>query len=126
MHKSMLAGFIIDCQTDDLEGAATFWSQALGLKTQRSDDADDAAYVRLPDHQHGLHIEVQSVKHPSRVHIDIQADDIEAEAARLEKLGAKRIGKIKRWVVMEAPTGQRFCVVRASSPQFKEKATTWD
>jgi predicted enzyme related to lactoylglutathione lyase len=125
MHKSMLAGFIIDCQTDDLDSAATFWSQALGLETRKSNDPDDAGYVRLPDHQHGLHIEVQSVKHPSRVHIDIQADDIEAEAARLEKLGAKRIGKIKRWVVMEAPTGQRFCVVRASSPQFAEKATTW-
>jgi predicted enzyme related to lactoylglutathione lyase len=127
MHKSMLAGVIIDCQTDDLEGAATFWSQALGLKPpQKSTDPDDADYIRLPDHQHGLHIEVQTVKHPSRVHIDIQADDIEAEVARLEKLGAKRIQKIKRWVVMEAPTGQRFCVVRASSPQFQEKATTWD
>ena len=126
MHKSMLAGFIIDCQTDDLEGAAAFWSKALGLKTQKSSDPDDAEYVRLPDHQHNLHIEVQSVKHPSRVHIDIQADDIEAEAARLEKLGAKRIGRVKRWVVMEAPTGQRFCVVRASSPQFNERATTWE
>jgi predicted enzyme related to lactoylglutathione lyase len=125
MHKSMLAGFIIDCETNDLEGAAAFWSKALGLRTQKSNDPDDAAYVRLPDHQHGLHIEVQGVKHPSRVHLDIQADDIEAEAARLEKLGAKRIGKVKRWVVMEAPTGQRFCVVRASSPQFAEKATTW-
>ena len=122
MHKSMLAGFIIDCQTDDLEGAASFWSKALGLKIQTSEEG----YVRLPDHQHGLHIEVQSVKHPSRVHIDIQADDIEAEAARLEKLGARRIQKIKRWVVMEAPTGQRFCIVRASTPQFAEKATTWD
>jgi hypothetical protein len=26
MHKSKLAGFIIDCQTDDLERAADFWS----------------------------------------------------------------------------------------------------
>ena len=126
MHKSMLAGIIIDCQTDDLEGAATFWSKALGLETRRSEDPDDAEYIRLPDPQHGLHIEVQTVKHPSRVHIDIQSDDIEAEVARLEKLGAKRIQKIKRWVVMEAPTGQRFCVVRASSPQFAEKATSWD
>jgi predicted enzyme related to lactoylglutathione lyase len=126
MHKSMLAGFIIDCQTDDLDGAATFWSQALGLESRRSEDPDDAEYIRLLDHQHdGLHVEVQTVKHPSRVHIDIQADDIEAEVARLEKLGAKRVQKIKRWVVMEAPTGQRFCVVRASSPQFAEKATTW-
>lgn len=68
---------------------------------------------------------MQSVTHPSRVHIDIEADDIEAEVARLEKLGARRIQKIKRWVVMEAPTGQRFCVVSASSPQFAKKATTW-
>jgi predicted enzyme related to lactoylglutathione lyase len=125
MHKSMLAGFIIDCQTDDLEGAAAFWSQALGLETQKSDDPDDAGYISLPDPRHGLSIAVQSVKHPSRVHIDIQADDLEAEAARLEKLGAKRIGKIKRWIVMEAPTGQRFCVVRASSPDFTDKATPW-
>ena len=68
---------------------------------------------------------MQGVKHPSRVHIDIEADDIEAEVARLEKLGARRIQKIKGWMVMEAPTGQRFCVVSASSPQFAEKATTW-
>ena len=32
MHRSRLAGFIIDCQTDNLEGAARFWSAALGAK----------------------------------------------------------------------------------------------
>jgi predicted enzyme related to lactoylglutathione lyase len=122
MHKSMLCGFIIDCQTEDVDGAAAFWSKALGLEIQPSEEG----YMRLPDHQHGLYIEVQAVKHPSRVHIDIQADDIEAEVARLEKLGARRIQKIKTWVVMEAPTGQRFCVVRVNTPQFKEKATNWD
>jgi predicted enzyme related to lactoylglutathione lyase len=125
MHKSMLAGFIIDCQTDDLDQAAMFWSRALGLETRRTDDPADADYVLLPDPQHGLHIEVQRVTHPSRVHLDIQSDDIDAEAARLEKLGARRIAKVKRWWVMEAPTGQRFCVVRASSPDFAEKATVW-
>ena len=31
MHKSRLAGFIIDCQTDDLKSAATFWGGALGM-----------------------------------------------------------------------------------------------
>lgn len=31
MHRSQLAGFIIDCQTDDLMGAAQFWSGALGI-----------------------------------------------------------------------------------------------
>ena len=31
MHKSRLGGLIIDCRTDDLDAAADFWSQALGL-----------------------------------------------------------------------------------------------
>jgi hypothetical protein len=31
MHKSKLAGFIIDCPTDDLDRAADFCSGALGM-----------------------------------------------------------------------------------------------
>jgi len=125
MHKSMLAGFIIDCQTDDLDGAAKFWGGALGLELRKLDDPEERDYTHLLDPQHGLHIEVQRVTHPSRVHLDIQTDDIEAEVARLVELGARRVAKIKRWWVMESPTGQRFCVVRASSPDFATKATTW-
>ncbi len=34
MHKSKLAGFIIDCETGDLPGAAAFWSAALGMRTE--------------------------------------------------------------------------------------------
>lgn len=71
------------------------------------------------------HIEVQAVSHASRVHLDIESNDIEAEVHRLEKLGAKRIAAVRTWVVMEAPTGQRFCVVPANSPEFEGKATAW-
>jgi hypothetical protein len=52
------------------------------------------------------------VDHESRVHLDIEADDLDAEVKRLEALGAKRVAFVKRWWVMEAPTGHRFCVVR--------------
>ena len=88
MHKSKLAGFIIDCQTPDLEGAARFWGAALGMQigTLPPDEAD--RYKQLEDRQHGLHIEVQTVEHQSRVHLDIESDDIEAEVRRLERLGA--------------------------------------
>ena len=34
MHKSRLAGFIIDCRTEDLEAAARFWGAALGLASE--------------------------------------------------------------------------------------------
>jgi predicted enzyme related to lactoylglutathione lyase len=112
MHRSRLSGFIIDCQTDDLEGAVSFWSAALGLDARGSDEPN---YIRLDGSSRDLEIEVQQVPHPSRVHLDIESDDVDAEVARLERLGARRIEKIKTWWVMEAPTGQRFCVVRAKA-----------
>jgi len=123
MHKSKLAGFIIDCQTDDVQHAAQFWSAALGMKTRYLPEEEGEKYVRLLDER--LHIEVQSVDHPSRVHLDIETDDVVAEVARLEKLGAKRVAEIRTWCVMEAPTGQRFCVVRKQSNDFEQQANTW-
>jgi predicted enzyme related to lactoylglutathione lyase len=125
MHKSRLAGFIIDCKTADLPAAAEFWGAALGMKLQGLAGEEGENYIRLMDADRGLHIEVQKVKHDSRVHLDIETDDVEAEAARLEKLGARRVQKINTWVVMEAPTGQRFCLVRAKAPDFAGKANAW-
>jgi len=125
MHKSKLGGFIIDCQTDDLDGAANFWSSALGMPVRDLPPEQAGRYKLLADSQHGLDIEVQKVTHPSRVHLDIESDDIEAEVQRLTKLGARRLQAISTWVVMEAPTGQRFCVVRAKSKNFEAQATAW-
>ena len=125
MHKSRLAGFIIDCQTEDLEGAARFWGAALGLEAESAAQAAEASYRRLKTAPDELHVEVQTVAHPSRVHLDIEADDIEAEVRRLEALGARRIANISRWVVMEAPTGQRFCVVTVQRSDFEAHANTW-
>lgn len=126
MHRSQLAGFIIDCQTDDLPAAAGFWSQALGMALQPLPAEEGEKYVRLVDPSGRLHIEVQRVKHPSRVHLDIQTDDIDAEVRRLKALGAREIERVHTWCVMEAPTGQRFCVVRAGSKESMKSATSWE
>ena len=124
MHKSKLGGFIIDCQTDDLDGAAQFWGAALGMPVHAL-PGSEGVYKRLEDSQHGLDIEVQKVSHASRVHLDIETDDIDAEVRRLEKLGAKRVQAVHTWWVMEAPTGQRFCVVRQQRSDFAENANSW-
>ena len=124
MHRSKLAGFIIDCNTRDLDAAAEFWSAALGL-AGTNEAGGDPGYRHLASGPGNLHIEVQQVTHPSRVHLDIESDDIEAEVRRLEGLGARRVDAIKRWVVMEAPTGQRFCVVRPQSRRFESEANEW-
>ncbi|GAB2662830.1 VOC family protein [Arenimonas aestuarii] len=114
-HRSRLAGFIIDCEGGSLGEAAGFWSQALGLPVTDPDEGGQDKYARLDGSALGLHIEVQKVAHPSRVHLDVETDDMEAEARRLVALGAKEVSRPHdgRWIVLEAPTGHRFCVVRA-------------
>jgi predicted enzyme related to lactoylglutathione lyase len=125
VHKSKLSGFIIDCRTDDLEAAASFWSRALGMPIHELKGSENDSYRGLTDAQHGLDIEVQKVDHPSRVHLDIETDDIAAEVGRLEALGAKKVQQVHGWWVMEAPTGQRFCVVSAKKADFERRANTW-
>jgi hypothetical protein len=85
----------------------------------------DENYVALGSPAGELDVEVQKVGHDSRVHIDIETDDIEAEARRLEALGAKRLDAIRDWLVMEAPTGQRFCLVPPQRPEFESEANQW-
>jgi hypothetical protein len=114
MHRSRLAGFIIDCRDTDPEVAATFWGAALGMPPTGVDAGP--GYVELNAGRRDLHIEVQRVDHDSRVHLDLETDDKEAEVRRLELLGAKVVKRMPRWVVLEAPTGQRFCVVNAHAP----------
>ena len=125
MHKSRLGGFIIDCQTDDLDAAARFWGAALGLKTESAAEAKEALYRTLRTAPDEPHVQVQQVRHESRVHLDIEADDVAAEVRRLEQLGARRIAAVADWVVMQAPTGQRFCVVRVQRADFAAKANSW-
>ena len=125
MHRSRLAGFVMDCRTDDLEQAAQFWSAALGVPLKPAAEEPSPLYRQLLTNPGDLHIEVQKVEHDSRVHIDIETDDIEAEASRLEALGAKRVKSVHTWCVLEAPTGQRFCLVRPQRAQFKEHANVW-
>ncbi len=121
MHKSRLVAFGIDCQGADLDTAARFWSAALGRPVKEV----EGAYASLEDRPNQPIVFVQAVDHPSRVHLDIETDDIEAEVARLEALGAMRLEKVHGWWVMEAPTGQRFCVVKPQRGPLTDDATTW-
>lgn len=125
MHRSQLGGLSIDCKGEDLDAATAFWTRALGLAVRNPPSATDPNYYSLERGPGGMHVEVQRVSHESRVHLDIETDDIEAEVLRLEGLGARRVALVCDWWVMEAPTGQRFCVVKAQTTDFAAKATTW-
>ncbi|GAO03375.1 VOC family protein [Anaeromyxobacter sp. PSR-1] len=124
MHRSRLVGIVIDCQDGDVDRAAAFWSAALGRPLQPPDPGSPG-YRALEDAAGEPVVLVQRVDHPSRVHLDIESDDLEAEVKRLEALGAKRVGFVHRWWVMEAPTGQRFCVVNPQRGPIAGKGRAW-
>ena len=124
MHKSRLAGVVIDCQTDDLQREARFWAAALGREPKASDERHPK-YVVLETQPDEIQLILQRVAHASRAHLDIETDDVEAEVQRLAGLGATVVERLERWVVMQAPSGQRFCVVRVQRPDFAENANVW-
>lgn len=127
MHHSRLSTIVIDCGIDDLDVATTFWSQALDKPVASADQDGDGRYAELQTAADEPIILLQKVAHASRVHLDIETDDLGAEVARLEKLGAHRVALVRdRWWVMEAPSGHRFCVVRPQRATFGPHLNRWD
>ena len=120
-HRSRICAVLLDTSAARHESVARFWSGALGRKL---DYSPGERYATL----NGEHLDcmVQRVEPGGEgVHFDIETDDVDAEVARLEKLGAKRVRQVKKWWVMEDPGGHRFCVVPGQSTHWPEGAAEW-
>lgn len=124
-HHSRLSTFVLDCKVDDLAPHVEFWSRALGKRVDTLDEDGDGKYARLHTEADEPILLLQKVSHASRIHLDIESDDVDAEVERLAALGAKEIERIHTWCVMEAPSGHRFCVVRRQRKPFGPHLNTW-
>jgi predicted enzyme related to lactoylglutathione lyase len=106
----------------DHRALSRFWADILGYRIVFEND-DEVAIAKDERSWPGLVFvpvsEVNGVK--NRLHIDLNPDDQQAEVARLEGLGARRVdigqGDVA-WVVMADPEGNEFCVLtpRAEQP----------
>lgn len=118
----------IQCITIDSENPkqlAEFWASALDWKITYEDENEVSIELldgspevgRIPDILFIKNSDKRSVK--NRLHFDLRPQDQEAEVARLEMLGAKRIeigqssDEDTTWIVMADPEGNEFCVLRA-------------
>lgn len=124
MHKSRLGNIVIDCRTGNLLADARFWSEALGYPLPGDLDVQ-SRFIKLVTPPGEMQVIIQRVDHDSRAHLDIETDSIEAEIARLEALGAILVDRKEKWVVMQAPSGHRFCVGGAFRGGFEEGANEW-
>jgi len=113
-HYSRLGKIVMDVPADHHDQEVTFWEGALGQKLD--------VPMRHPEYQgtvlHGQDFALliqRTGTGPARVHVDIHTDDLAAEVARLEQLGAERVAQRHTWWVMRDPAGLLFCVLQDDS-----------
>src|SRR6478752_5095046 len=110
MHRIMLREVIIDVPTARFEAVTTFWSQALAATPH---PLAGEPFVGLHGAASLPHVATQDIgDDPTpRYHLDIETDDLEAEIARLEALGATVRRRHDDYAVMTDPVGPPFSLL---------------
>ena len=116
--------YVITMDANDPVKMIGFWSSVLRYELDTPDQFNDPkqVYWYLVDPANkGMRLLIQRVPEPvtakSRIHIDVHVDDIDAEAERAIKMGAKRVDAKPMtefgatWIRMLDPEGNHFCFV---------------
>jgi hypothetical protein len=125
-HRSRLYKVVVDVPETEFVQEAEFWEGALGTTLVSLEKHPE--YRGTPLHGQEFALLVQRLGTGSaRVHLDIHTDDLEAEVARLERLGATRLGQVDFWWVMQDPAGLPFCVLPDKSGKLDDtNSNLWD
>jgi len=123
MHRIMLREVIIDVPAARFEAVTTFWSEALAATPH---PLPDEPFVGLRGAASLPHVATQDIgDDPTpRYHLDIETDDLEAEIARLEGLGATVRTRYDEYAVLVDPVGLLFCLLPPVSEEFERRAKT--
>ena len=114
----------VDVPAESAEAARGFWSAVTGWDVgppwpgrpefTSLEPADGSAYAHL-----------QMIDGPARVHLDLVADDVDAERERLVGLGATAGTRTDSWQVMASPGGLPFCLVHEPGPKRRPGPVSW-
>lgn len=122
LQRSRLTTLGIDVPVKTHTTSAYFWAGALGRSAEPDDDGTYLNHGRVG----GMDFFVQRVGEGGpRFRVYIEPDDVDAEAARLEGVGATRVEQVSTWWVMRYPAGNLLCVVPPQTNDFPADATTW-
>ena len=123
MHRIMLREVIIDVPAARFEAVTSFWAEALAATPH---PLPDEPFVGLRDAASLPHVATQDIgDDPTpRYHLDIETDDLEAEIARLEGLGATVRTRHDDYAVLVDPVGLLFCLLPPVSEEFEQRAKT--
>ena len=125
-HYSKLLKIVIDVPPPDHDREVAFWSAATGRELPRIDKHPEYHGAMLPGGESALLIQ-RLGNGTARVHLDIHTDDLAAELARLEALGAERVEQVHSWWIMRDPAGLQFCVIPEPPGSLNDdNAHRWD
>jgi len=125
-HYSRLSKIVIDIPPAEHDRELAFWSAALGQPLARFDSHPEYHGAALHGAEFDLLIQ-RLGDGPGRVHLDIHTDDLDAEVARLEELGAERVQQVHAWWIMRDPAGLPFCVIPEPAGSLNDgNAQRWD
>ena len=126
-HYSRLSKIVIDVPPADHDRELAFWCAATGQDLIRFERYPEYHGAAVPGHD-DLGLLIQRLGDgTARVHVDIHTDDLDAELARLEKLGAERVRQGDGWWIMRDPAGLPFCVVQDQPGTLTDdNARHWD
>jgi predicted enzyme related to lactoylglutathione lyase len=113
-------GLVLDCT--DPDELAQFWASALGYEIVGGAGSYVMLLPKEPGEPHLLLQRVPEAKGAkNRMHLDIHVADIDAEATRLQGLGAKRVSSSAfdehgtQWHLMADPEGNELCVCNSGA-----------
>jgi predicted enzyme related to lactoylglutathione lyase len=107
----------------DVVRATAFWTAALEYAAR--DGGDEIQVILDPRKGDGARLALMRSESPvqihPRIHLDLWANDPDAEVQRLLELGAERVDwdlypDDVDFTVLADPEGNRFCVLDASQP----------
>lgn len=114
-HRSRLVQLCIDVPAEQYDDELVFWRAATGW-TDEPDNAPE--FHRLVHHpQSPLQLLIQRLgdddpARRARAHLDLGTDDMPAEVARLETLGAEVLRPGDGFIALRDTVGMPFCVTR--------------
>jgi len=127
MHRILLRTVVLDLGPEVHDTALEFWKTALDAGARPAKEYPEYHVMRHPAAVGSVVVQ-RLGEGASRIHLDIESDDVPAEVERLAAAGASVVQTVNDWTVMRDPAGLLFCVVPADSVSgtgdFDEHART--
>lgn len=121
MHRILLREVVIDAPAEVFAAERDFWAAALLTRARQIERYPE--FTALEDPAALPVVGLQDIgTDRARFHVDLETDDVDAEVARLIRLGAEKVSTGRTWTVLRDPAGLLVCVVPAESPDFTERS----